>query len=133
RSAVSWRGLSVLGDSCGHSELPRRDADYALEVMRELALVREAGVRGDLRQGGVAPGLQELLCPLEAARDDVLGRWHAGGPLERPGEVVGSKPSDRGQLLQARAGLEVLLDVFNEGAELRSGQRPVPPARRAPG
>src|SRR5262249_58285196 len=67
RSAVSWRGLSVLGDSCGHPELPRRDADEALEVMRELALVREAGVRGDLRQGEVASGLQELSGPLDAA------------------------------------------------------------------
>src|SRR6516162_8552067 len=61
RSAVSWRGLSILGDSCGHPELSRRDADYALEVMRELALVRETGVRGNLRQGEVASGLQELL------------------------------------------------------------------------
>src|SRR5262245_2682814 len=74
RSAVSWRGLSVLGDSCGHPELPRGDADYALEVMRELALVREAGVRGDLRQGEVASGLRELPGPLDAARDDVLMR-----------------------------------------------------------
>src|SRR6516225_12338560 len=60
RSAVSWRGLSVLGDSCGHPEPPRRDADHALEVMRELALVREAGTRRDLRQGQVAAALQEL-------------------------------------------------------------------------
>ena len=43
----------LLGDSCGHPELPRRDADEALEVMAELALVREAGTGGDLRQGQV--------------------------------------------------------------------------------
>src|SRR6516165_3103061 len=133
RSAGSWRGLSVLGDSCGHPELPRRDSDYALEVMRELALVREAGMRGDLRQGEVAAGLQELLGPLDAAGEDVLVRRQPGGPLELPGEVVDAETSDRGQLLQARAGVEVLLDVFNDGAELRSGQRSVPPARRAPG
>jgi len=29
----------VLGDSCGRPELPRRDADEALEVTGELALV----------------------------------------------------------------------------------------------
>src|SRR5262249_58881112 len=63
RSAVSWRGLSVLGDSCGHPELPRRDADYALEVMRELALVREAGVRGHLRPGEGPSHLAEVHCP----------------------------------------------------------------------
>src|SRR5262249_49467414 len=87
RSAGSWRGLFVLGDSCGHPELPRRDADYALEVMRELALVREAGVGGNLRQGEVAAGLQELLCPLDAAQDDVLVRRQSGGRLEPPREV----------------------------------------------
>jgi hypothetical protein len=42
------------------SELPRRDAGEALEVVGELALVREAGVQGDLRQGQVRPGVQEL-------------------------------------------------------------------------
>jgi hypothetical protein len=37
----------LLGDSCGHPELTRRDADEALEVAGELALVGEAGVQGD--------------------------------------------------------------------------------------
>jgi hypothetical protein len=32
-----------LGDSCERPELPRRHADEALEVMGELAPVREAG------------------------------------------------------------------------------------------
>ena len=36
--------------------------------MGELALVREAGARGDLRQGEVAACLQELLGPLDAAQ-----------------------------------------------------------------
>src|SRR6516164_1380966 len=129
RSAVSWRDLSVLGDSCGHPKLPRRDADYALEVMRELALVREAGVRGNLRQGEVASGLQELPGPLDAAGEDVLVRRQPGGPLELPGEVVGTEAGDSGQLLQGRAGVEVFLDVLDDGAEPRSGERAVPPAR----
>jgi hypothetical protein len=43
----------LLGDSCGRPELPRRDADEALEVTGQLALVREAGAQGDLRQGQV--------------------------------------------------------------------------------
>ena len=59
----------VLGDSCGHPELPRRDADEALEEMAELALVREAGAGGDLRQGQVGSCLQELPGPLDAAQD----------------------------------------------------------------
>src|SRR5262245_60370080 len=49
--ADSWRELRRLGDSCGRPELPRRDTDDPLEVMAELALVREAGACGDLRQG----------------------------------------------------------------------------------
>src|SRR5215831_9366180 len=129
RSAGSWPGLSVLGDSCGHPELARRDADYALEVMRELALVREAGVRGHLRQGEVASGLQELLGPLDAAGEDVLVRRQPGGPLELRDEVVGAEAGDRGQLLQGRATVEVLLDVLDDSAELRSGERAGSPAR----
>src|SRR6516165_804629 len=112
----SWRDLRCFVGSYARPELPRRDADEALEVMRELALVREAGVRGDLRQGEVASGLQELLGPLDAARDDVLVRRQSGGPLELRDEVVGAEAGDRGQLLQGRATVEVLLDVLNAGA-----------------
>jgi hypothetical protein len=53
----------LLGDSCGRPELPRRDADEALEVMGELALVREAGAQSDLRQGQVAALLGQERCP----------------------------------------------------------------------
>ena len=62
----SWRDLRRFVGSYARPELSRRDAEEALEVMGELALVREAGVRGDLRQGEVAAGLQELLGPLDA-------------------------------------------------------------------
>src|SRR5215475_12323806 len=125
----SWRDLRRFVGSYARPELPRRDADCALEVMRELALVREAGVRGDLRQGAVASGLQELLGPLDAAGDDVLVRRQPGGPLELRDEVVGAEAGDRGQLLQGRATIEVLLDVLDDGAELRSGERAGSPAR----
>src|SRR5215471_13021891 len=53
----SWRDLRLLGGSYARPELPGGDADEALEVAGELALVREAGTCGDLRQGEVAPGL----------------------------------------------------------------------------
>src|SRR5215470_19012106 len=69
RSPVSWRDLRPLGDSCLRPELPRRDADEALEVTGELALGREAGAGSDLRQGQIRPCLQELLVPLDAAQD----------------------------------------------------------------
>src|SRR5262245_63327835 len=61
----------LLGDSCGRPELPRRDADQPLEVVGELALVREAGTCGDLRQGQVAAPLQELLGAFDAAQEQV--------------------------------------------------------------
>src|SRR5262249_47784362 len=100
----SWRDLRRFVGSYARPELPRRDADQALEVMGELALVREAGVRGHLRQGEVASGLQELLGPLDAAGDDVLVRRQPGGPLELPGEVVGTEAGGGGHLLQGRGG-----------------------------
>src|SRR5262249_3893959 len=119
----------LLGDSCGRPELSRRDADEALEVVGELALVREAGVRGDLHQGQVAAPLQELLGPFDSAQDDVLVRGKAGGRLELPREVVSAEAGDCRHLLQARVGVEVFLDVLDDGAEPCSGERAVPPAR----
>src|SRR5262249_33679399 len=129
RSGVSWRCLPYLGDSCWRPKLPRRDADEELEVTAELALVREADTGGDLGQGHVASGLQELLGPLDAAGHHGLGRRASRGPPELPGEVVGTEAGDSGHLLQGRAGVKVFLDVLDDGAEPCSGERAVPPAR----
>ena len=101
--------------------------------MGELALVREAGCSGDLRQGQVRPCLQELLGPLDAAQDDVLVRRQPGGRLELPGEVVGAEADNRGHLRQGRAAVEVFLDVLDDGAEPPPRQHPVPPALRPAG
>ena len=60
--------------------------------------------------------------------DDVLVRRQPGGGLELPGEVVGVEAGDRGHLLQGRAGVEVLLDVLDHGAEPPPRQHAVPPA-----
>src|SRR5262245_64842391 len=98
-----------LGGSYARPELPRGDADYALEVMGELALIREPGVRGDLRQGQFGSGLQELPGPFDAAQDDVLVRRQPGGPLELRDKVVGAEAGDGRQLLQGRASVEVVL------------------------
>src|SRR5215510_12845314 len=59
-------------DSCWRPEPTRRDAGQALEVAREVALVREASACGNLGQGEVAFLSKELLCTLDAAGDDVL-------------------------------------------------------------
>src|SRR5262249_52099359 len=126
---VLGEACCALGDSCGRPELSRRDADDALEVVGELALVREAGDSGDLRQGQVAAPLQKLLGPLDAAQDDVLVRRQPGGPLELPGEVVGTEAGDSGHLLQAWAGVKVFLDVLDDGAEPCPGERAGSPAR----
>src|SRR5262249_4249214 len=53
RGRGSWNGLRPLGDPRGRPELPWGGADEALEVAGELALVREPGVGGHLRQGEV--------------------------------------------------------------------------------
>jgi len=56
-----------------------------------------------------------------------------GGPLEMAGEVGGAKMGDRRQLLQGRAGVEVLLDILDDGAEPSRRQRAVRPALRPAG
>jgi hypothetical protein len=68
-------------------------------VRAGLALVREAGVRDDLRQVEVAAAVQELLGPFDAARDDVPVRRQPGGRLELPGEVVGAEAGAVSRLL----------------------------------
>ncbi len=86
--------------------------------MGELALIREAGARRDLCQGEVPVGVQELLRPRDAARDDVLVRRHPGGRLELPREVVGAEVGGRGHLRQGQAGVEEVLDVRDEARRL---------------
>jgi hypothetical protein len=113
--------------------LSRRDTDDALEVLGEVALIREADARRDLSQGEVPVGVQELLRPRDAARDDVLVRRHPGGRFELPREVVGAEVGGCGQLLQSQTGVEVVLDVRDDGAERAPRQRAVPPARRPAG
>ena len=55
--------------------------------------------------------------PLDAALDEVLVWGQPGGHLELPCEMVGAEVGDRRHLLQAWAGIEVLLDVLDDGAE----------------
>src|SRR5262249_20217428 len=114
---ILGKACGLLGVSCGCPEPPRRDADEAFEVVGELALVGEADVRGDLRQGKVGSCLQEFLRALDAAGDDVLVRRQPGGRLELPRKVIGAEAGDLGHLLQSRAIVEVLLDVLKDGAE----------------
>jgi hypothetical protein len=98
--SVFLNGLAAfLGPSCGSSELPRRDADDPLELVGELALIREAGTGGDLRQGQVVSCLEELLGSFDATGDDILVRRQPGSRLELSGEVVRAKTGDCGYLL----------------------------------
>src|SRR5436309_2069769 len=89
-----------LGAACGHPESSRRDADQALEVMGEMALVGETGARRNLRQRDVMILLKESLGPLNAAGDDILVRRLPGRNLELPREVAGAEMGDRRQLPQ---------------------------------
>src|SRR5262249_34467878 len=118
-----------LGDSCGRPEPTRRDAEQALEVMREVALVREAGARRNLCQGEVGILLKELLRTLDATGDDVLVRRLSRRGLELPREMVGAEVGARRHVLQGQAGVEVFVDVLGDHAELRSRERSVSPPR----
>src|SRR4030095_16107946 len=99
-----------LGDACGHPESSRRDADQALEVMGEVALVGETGARRNLRQRDLMILSKESLSPLNAAGDDVLVRRLPRRDLKLPREVVGAEMGDRRQLPQGQADIEVFLD-----------------------
>src|SRR5215472_9598117 len=126
------RTCGLLGDSCGPTELSWRDPDDALEMVGELALVGEAGVGGDLRQGKVAT-LKESLGPFNAAHNDVLVRRQPSGRLEPPREVVDAEVGGRRHLLQGRAGIEVFLDVLDDRAKLPGRERAVRPKCRGAG
>ena len=56
-----------------------------------------------------------------------------GGRLELPGEVVGAEVGGRRHLLQGQAGVEVFLDVLDDGAELPPRERAVRPTGRGRG
>src|SRR5262249_41980134 len=116
-----------LGDSCGAAETPRCDADGALEVMRQLALIRGADAGRDLGQRQRAVRAEQLLDALDAARDHVLVWSEPGRCLELPREVVGAQVSSGGHLLEARCLAEMVLDVLDDGAELGSRQGAVAP------
>ncbi len=64
----------------------------------------------------------------DAARAAVLGRRQPRGRLELAGELVGAQVRDRSDLLQRRPRVKVFLDVLDDGAEPRSGERAGPPA-----
>jgi hypothetical protein len=59
--------------------------------------------------------------------------YWCGGRLELPREVVDAEAGHRGQLRQARAGVEMFLDVLDNGAEPPPRQRTVRPARQPSG
>src|SRR5262250_2919621 len=130
-ACVRGGACGLLADSCGlaRPELARRDTDHALEVMRKVALVREANARRDLDQREVAVLPEQLLRTLHATGDHVLVRRLSRRDLELPREVIRAEVRDRRHLLQAQAGVEVFLDVLGDRAELRSRERSVSPAR----
>ena len=87
----SLRDLQRFRRFLSASGTARGDAEKALKVVGELALVGEARVRSYLRQGQFRPRLQEVPGPLGAAQDNVLGR-QPGGPLKL---LVGAEAGDR--------------------------------------
>src|SRR5262245_54634773 len=94
---------SILADL---RNCPGVTPDEALEVVGELALIGEAGLRGHLRQGQTRSDFQELLGPLDATSDDVLVGRQPSGLLELTREVVDAKAAQCRHLFQARVGVE---------------------------
>src|SRR5262245_58047543 len=114
-----------LGDSCGCAEATGRDADDALEVMGELALIREADTRGNLDERQVGLALEKLSRPFDATGDDVLVWCQSRGRLEPARKVVGAEMRRLGHSRQGEAVVEVILDVLDDRAQRTRGQRTV--------
>jgi hypothetical protein len=67
-------------------------------------------------------GLQELLRPLDATRDDVLMWRYSSCCLELSSEVVSAEVGDLCHLLQGQPRLEIFFDVLADGAKLAPRQ-----------
>src|SRR3954452_3940900 len=91
---ISMMSLRPLGGSCRLTKTAGRHTDEPLEVSGKLALVREPGTPGHLRQGEVAVLLQDLPRSLDASRDDELIRRQPGRRPELPREVVRAETGD---------------------------------------
>src|SRR5262249_60925581 len=118
RRAVLGEHCGVLCDSCGLAELARRDADGPLEMRGELTLVRESGVRGDLREREIVALAEELLRAFDPAGNDVLVRRQSDGRLELPREGECAGVRGLGDLRQQLVWVEVFLDVLDHGVQL---------------
>src|ERR1700741_1592986 len=90
----------------------------------KLALVRETGTERNLCQLELIVFPQEVLCSLNAARDQILVWRQPGARLELPGEVIGAEMSDGSHLLQRGTAFEIFHDVFHACAYLRDRRYP---------
>ena len=79
-------------------KLSRCDTDEPFKVKGKLALVRETGTERNLCQLELTVFPQEVLCSLNAARDDILVRCQTSCRLELPGEVIGAEMDDGSHL-----------------------------------
>src|ERR1700751_5192962 len=131
-SEILGGACGLLPRSCGNTKRARCDADDPLEVKGKSALVREPDAERDLRQAEFTVCPQEVLRPLNAARDHILVRRQPSGRLELPREVIGAEMNDGTHLLQRRTAFEIFHDVLDDGAKVparkyavRRGRQPV--------
>src|SRR5215468_6738426 len=105
------------------AELAGRHPHLAPERLREMALVREPGRKGDLGQGDV--GRRQLPAgEFDPQRAYVVARGAAVLASERAGEVHGMDADRRGDLADGQFLRETIMDQLAGPAE--PGRRPAP-------
>jgi hypothetical protein len=109
-----------------HADAGRRwrHAKVALELLREMALVGEACLQGDLSQREVRL-LQQRLRALHALAQDVLMRVLADRAAEQTGEMVGTVATLLRQVVKGEALAEVGLDEVDDALNLSRRQTPL--------
>ena len=130
--------LEALAACCANlaqnlRNLSWRDADDVLEVMERIGFDPRIRARRDLCQGKVRSCLQELIGRLDARR--MIAYWCGGSPVAvlNCRAMVALRAGDRRHLLQARAGVEVFLDVLDDGPEPPPPVMPRPALERPAG
>src|SRR6478609_2832782 len=99
----------------------RGDVDALPELAGHVALVSEPTDGRDIEQRSVGP-VQKCLGTVDPLLEDKFVRCGASGLAEAAGEVVAAEPDRSGEIAERHVLLQVLVDVFADGAFLTERQ-----------
>lgn len=98
-----------------HLDLPGRHAEDRAHSFRHVTLVREAGLQRHLARE--ASSEEALSRDIDPPPNHILMGGHAGGRLERRGEMRAAQTRHRGEILEAERGVEMGFHVVFHPAQ----------------